>query len=95
MDEIQSHPDAVPYKKFYKTKKEELARRLLVLYNREVFENQLPDDMLIQWNARMRSTSGYCWSKKVRRTGMEMARVCRIVLSTKVLVVFYLIFNSF
>nr|XP_018907912.1 PREDICTED: uncharacterized protein LOC109037607 [Bemisia tabaci] len=85
VDEIQSHPDAVPYKKFYKTKKEELARRLLVLYNREVFENQLPDDMLIQWNARMRSTSGYCWSKKVRRTGMEMARVCRIVLSTKIL----------
>ncbi|XP_075235108.1 uncharacterized protein LOC142332540 isoform X1 [Lycorma delicatula] len=82
---IRCHPDALQYKNNYKTKKEELSRKLFLLYNKEVFENKLPDDMLLQWNVRMRSTSGFCYNRRLFKTSGEVIRTSRIVLSSKIL----------
>lgn len=74
------------YKTKFKSKKEELARRLFHLYNKEVFSDRLPSDMPIEWNARMRTTSGFCYNKRVRGAGpnKEDVRSARIALSKKV-----------
>ncbi|XP_054262924.1 germ cell nuclear acidic protein-like [Macrosteles quadrilineatus] len=81
---LPCHPDALVYKKNFKTKREELTKRLFTLYNKEVFDQQLPSDLLIQWNSRMTSTSGYCYNKRIYR-GNEILRSSRIVLSIKIL----------
>uniref|UniRef100_A0A1B6DXM7 SprT-like domain-containing protein n=1 Tax=Clastoptera arizonana TaxID=38151 RepID=A0A1B6DXM7_9HEMI len=82
---MKCHPEAVIYKKEYKKKKEELACKLFYLYNKEIFESKLPSDMSIQWNARMRSTSGFCYNKRIFKANKEVVRSSRIVLSSKIL----------
>ncbi|XP_039294590.1 uncharacterized protein LOC111060193 isoform X2 [Nilaparvata lugens] len=83
-DGDRCHPDAAQYKKSFKKLKEELAKKLFALYNREVFQNRLPEDFPIEWNSRMRSTSGYCFNKRTIRGG-EITRSARIQLSSKIL----------
>lgn len=79
------HPEALRYshKTFGKTR-EELARRLHELYNREIFGSALPADMSIGWNVRLTKTAGLCYSRRERRNGVE-TRSARIELSTKVI----------
>lgn len=78
-----SHPDARLYKINFATKKDELASRLFKLYNSEVFNNQLPADMSIKWNPKMRGTAGFCYSKRKKlRTGI--VRLARVELAPRV-----------
>merc|ERR1712098_412511 len=78
------HPQALPYIKNFKKNKEELAKRLYQLYNLEIFENALPDDMQITWNVRLTKTAGLCYSKRHKKYNIE-TRSSRIELSTKVI----------
>ncbi|KAI5702868.1 hypothetical protein M8J75_005109 [Diaphorina citri] len=85
-DSYIPHPEAAVYKAKYKSKKEELARRLFHLYNREVFDDKLPPDMPLEWNARMRTTSGFCYNKRERIGPFQPdRRSSRIALSKKIL----------
>ncbi|XP_020289260.1 uncharacterized protein LOC109857403 [Pseudomyrmex gracilis] len=80
-----AHPDAKIYRLNYINSKEELCKKLYKLYNEKVFDNKLPSDMLIEWNARMRGTAGFCYNKKVVRSISGMTKSSRIVLATKIL----------
>lgn len=82
--DLPCHPEAERYKKNYKKLKEELAFKLFDLYNKEVFENKLPSNMLIQWNGRMTSTSGFCYNKREFRV-KEVVHSSRVVLASKIL----------
>lgn len=79
-----THPDAKKYRLDYKNNKEELCKELYKLYNEKVFDNQLPQDVPIEWNIRMRGTAGFCYNKKSVRTLSGVVRSSRIVLATKV-----------
>ncbi|XP_052126179.1 germ cell nuclear acidic protein-like isoform X2 [Frankliniella occidentalis] len=81
---VRDHPEAVIYSKNFKGKKEELTRRLFKLFNREVFDRRLPDDMVLEWNARLVRTAGLCYCKLVRKGGVT-SRTTKIDLSTKVI----------
>jgi len=79
------HPESLPYKKNYKRNKEELARRLYNLYNKECFNYLLPADMKIDWNVKLTKTAGLCYTQRhTDRFNVEV-RECRIELSNKVL----------
>ncbi|XP_045138974.1 uncharacterized protein LOC123520604 [Portunus trituberculatus] len=80
---IQCHPEALPYIKDFKKKKEELAEKLYKYYNTHVFDDKLPSSMDIKWNARLRKTAGYCYYQINKST--ECRRGSRIELSTKVI----------
>lgn len=54
------------------------------LYNDKVFDNELPEDMLIEWNVRMRGTAGFCYNKKSVKSLGGIVKSSRIVLATKV-----------
>ncbi|XP_065207217.1 germ cell nuclear acidic protein-like [Planococcus citri] len=82
------HPDAEQFRKSFKKMKEQLVKKLFVLFNKEVFDNQLPEDLKIEWNARMRSSSGLCYNKRIKTIigpNKECLRVSRIALSTKII----------
>ncbi|XP_033334265.2 uncharacterized protein LOC117225058 [Megalopta genalis] len=79
------HPDAKKYRTDFKTNKESLCNYLYKLYNEKVFDEQLPKDMSIEWNVRMRGTAGFCYNKKSIKTLGNVERSSRIVLSTKVI----------
>lgn len=81
---VRDHPEASVYYKNFKAKKEELTRRLFKLFNREVFDKRLPDDMLLEWNARLVRTAGLCYCKLIRKNGVT-TRTSKIALSTKVI----------
>lgn len=78
------HPDAKKYRLDYKNNKEDLCNYLYKLYNEKVFDNELPKDMSMEWNVRMRGTAGFCYNKKSVRTLGGIVRSSRIVLATKV-----------
>ncbi|XP_067312924.1 germ cell nuclear acidic protein [Pseudorasbora parva] len=59
----------------FKQKKEELTGKLYHLYNTSVFDSQLPTDMSVTWNKKMRKTAGYCVSGQERGTGKRYARI--------------------
>lgn len=80
-----AHPDAKKYRQTYKNNKEELCKYLYSLYNEKVFDKQLPEDMLIEWNVRMRGTAGYCYNKKSVIPFGSIRKSSRIVLATKIL----------
>ncbi|NWU60257.1 ACRC protein, partial [Pterocles burchelli] len=73
---------ASPYVKYFKKNKEELAQKLYSLYNSTIFEQKLPDKMVISWNKKMRKTAGYCVTGQTH--GPEAKRYARIELSEKV-----------
>ncbi|XP_076760154.1 uncharacterized protein LOC143428848 [Xylocopa sonorina] len=79
------HPEAKKYRLDYKNNKENLCNYLYKLYNEKVFDNELPEDMNIEWNVRMRGTAGYCYNKKSVKTIGGIVRSSRIVLATKIL----------
>ncbi|XP_033356150.1 dentin sialophosphoprotein-like [Bombus vosnesenskii] len=79
------HPDAKKYRLDYKNNKEDLCNYLYKLYNEKVFDNELPKDMSMEWNVRMRGTAGFCYNKKSVRTLGGIVRSSRIVLATKIL----------
>ncbi|KAG6803363.1 acidic repeat-containing protein isoform X1 [Apis mellifera caucasica] len=79
------HPDAKKYRLDYKNNKENLCKYLYNLYNDKVFDNELPEDMLIEWNVRMRGTAGFCYNKKSVKTLGGIVKSSRIVLATKIL----------
>ncbi|XP_010072349.1 PREDICTED: acidic repeat-containing protein [Pterocles gutturalis] len=70
------------YVKYFKKNKEELAQKLYSLYNSTIFEQKLPDKMVINWNKKMRKTAGYCVTGQTH--GPEGKRYARIELSEKV-----------
>ncbi|KAL2727017.1 germ cell nuclear acidic protein [Vespula squamosa] len=82
---ISVHPNAKKYRLSYKNNKEELCKYLYKLYNENIFDKKLPEDMKIEWNIRMRGTAGYCYNKKSVKPLGGILRSSRIVLSTKVL----------
>ncbi|XP_052006251.1 germ cell nuclear acidic protein [Xyrauchen texanus] len=63
------------YCRSFKQNKEELTGKLYQLYNTSVFDNQLPADMSVTWNKKMRKTAGYCISGQERGTGKRYARI--------------------
>ncbi|XP_026667731.1 acidic repeat-containing protein isoform X2 [Ceratina calcarata] len=81
----EAHPDAKKYRLNFKDNKEMLCTYLYKLYNEKVFDKQLPENMTIDWNIRMRGTAGYCYNKKSVRTLGGVVRSSRIVLATKIL----------
>ncbi|KAM9373700.1 germ cell nuclear acidic protein [Phaethornis superciliosus] len=76
-----SNPD-FHYVKHFKKNKEELAQKLYSLYNSTIFEQKLPEKMVIIWNKKMRKTAGYCVTGQTK--GPEAKRYARIELSEKV-----------
>ncbi|NXC11598.1 ACRC protein, partial [Orthonyx spaldingii] len=70
------------YVKCFKKNKEELAQKLYRLFNSTIFEQKLPENMVIIWNKKMRKTAGYCVTGQ--REGPEGKRYARIELSEKV-----------
>ncbi|KFV55242.1 Acidic repeat-containing protein, partial [Gavia stellata] len=70
------------YVKYFKKNKEELAQKLYSLYNSTIFEQKLPEKMVIIWNKKMRKTAGYCVTGQTE--GPEAKRYARIELSEKV-----------
>ncbi|XP_050450103.1 germ cell nuclear acidic protein-like isoform X2 [Cataglyphis hispanica] len=81
----KTHPDAKKYRLDYKNNKEELCKELYKLYNEKVFDNQLPQDIPIEWSIRLRGSAGYCYNKKIVKTLSGVIRSSRIVLGTKIL----------
>ncbi|NXH74294.1 ACRC protein, partial [Hydrobates tethys] len=73
---------ASDYVKYFKKNKEELAQKLYCLYNSTIFEQKLPEKMVIIWNKKMRKTAGYCVTGQTE--GPEAKRYARIELSEKV-----------
>ncbi|KAG1935544.1 acidic repeat-containing protein [Pimephales promelas] len=59
----------------FRQKREELTAKLFQLYNSSVFDSQLPADMSVTWNKKMRKTAGYCVSGQERGTGKRYARI--------------------
>ncbi|KFV18483.1 Acidic repeat-containing protein, partial [Tauraco erythrolophus] len=70
------------YVKYFKKNKEKLAQKLYCLYNSTIFEQKLPEKMVIIWNKKMRKTAGYCVTGQTE--GPEAKRYARIELSEKV-----------
>ncbi|KAK0085510.1 hypothetical protein PV325_004987 [Microctonus aethiopoides] len=79
-----AHPEAKKYRINYKKMRDDLCKYLYKLYNNKIFNNNLPSDMLIEWNVRMRGTAGFCYNK-TKRTLNAVERSSRIVLATKIL----------
>ncbi|NXJ11849.1 ACRC protein, partial [Odontophorus gujanensis] len=73
---------ASQYVRHFKKSKEELTQKLYHLYNSTIFEQKLPEKMIINWNKKMRKTAGYCVTGQTR--GPELQRYARIELSEKV-----------
>ncbi|NXS57712.1 ACRC protein, partial [Brachypteracias leptosomus] len=71
-----------PYVKYFKKNKEELAQKLYCLYNSTIFEQKLPEKMVIIWNKKMRKTAGYCVTGQTESP--EAKRYARIELSERV-----------
>ncbi|XP_068718282.1 germ cell nuclear acidic protein-like [Montipora capricornis] len=79
--DLTSHPKSVldrllasySSEKDFKKIRDRLATDLFELYNRTVFDNQLPSDFQITWNNKMRSTAGFCYYS--RKNGMRLSRI--------------------
>ncbi|XP_054000761.1 uncharacterized protein LOC128888151 [Hylaeus anthracinus] len=80
-----AHPDAKKYRINYKNNKENLSNHLYKLYNEKIFDKRLPENMLIEWNVRMRGSAGFCYNKKSAKKLGGIVKSSRIVLATKVL----------
>lgn len=84
---MKCDPEAQKYKLKFKKNKDNLVSILFKLFNNEVFDNKLPADMNFKWNARLRSTAGACFNKRLVKINknLECERVSRIELSTKII----------
>ena len=79
------HPAAQYYKVNFKSKKDELIKKLFSLYNTEVFEGRLEKDMSFTWNVKLRGTAGYCHNKRITKSTGEIIRQSRIEFSSKII----------
>ncbi|XP_020389735.2 germ cell nuclear acidic protein isoform X2 [Rhincodon typus] len=70
------------YVKNFKQNRDELTQELYDLYNKSVFQQKLPEKLVITWNKKMRKTAGYCVTGQ-KRDG-TIKRYARIELSEKV-----------
>ncbi|XP_072451273.1 germ cell nuclear acidic protein [Chiloscyllium punctatum] len=70
------------YVKNFKQNREELTQELYNLYNKSVFQQKLPEKLVITWNKKMRKTAGYCVTGQKRDGAVK--RYARIELSEKV-----------
>ncbi|CAL1526817.1 unnamed protein product [Lymnaea stagnalis] len=60
--EYKQHPEAARFVRNFQRTKEELTKRLLFIFNEEVFENKLPKDLEIEWSQRYTKTAGtFCY----------------------------------
>ncbi|CAB3386457.1 Hypothetical predicted protein [Cloeon dipterum] len=82
---VLCHPDAVPFLKNFKSRKDDLVEKLFALFNRTVFDDKLDPEMSITWNNRLRSTAGFCYNQRKRVEGGDTIRFSRIELSGKIL----------
>lgn len=73
------NPEALLYRKNYKTKKVELTEKLFKLYNENVFDGKL-SEVPTKWNKKLLNTAGRC--NNSRRSGVRQSQ---IDLSDKVL----------
>ncbi|CAF4263952.1 unnamed protein product [Rotaria sp. Silwood2] len=68
------HPDAKPYfirSAFkLKEKRQELANKLLLLFNQDVFSSQLSDKVSVVWSGRLTATAGHCTTRRTTRTAV-------------------------
>ncbi|KAL7305914.1 hypothetical protein TKK_0001919 [Trichogramma kaykai] len=81
----ESDLKAMIYKAKYPSIKEELCKILYKLFNENVFDNKLPEDMLIEWSVRLRGTAGKCYNKQSLKALGKTVRSSRIVLASKIL----------
>jgi len=60
-DEMRD-PDAVQFMKKFKMKsaKDELLKKVFLIFNESIFDGKLPGDMKLTWNNRLTSTAGLC-----------------------------------
>ena len=68
-------PEALAFRKNYKTRKTELAERLFKLYNENVFDRQLKD-VPIKWNKKLLNTAGRCNNSRkggIRQSQLELS----------------------
>ena len=77
------HPEATLYLKSFRKHRDELVQRLFLLFNQEIFRDQLPRDFSITWNNRLTRTAGYC-RHFTRREGTTTSFESKIELSVKV-----------
>ncbi|XP_050541014.1 uncharacterized protein LOC126905399 [Daktulosphaira vitifoliae] len=84
---LKCHPEAEKYKFKFKKNKDDLVSALFDLFNKEVFENKLPDDMNFKWNARLRTTAGACFNRRSVKINenLDCVRISRIELSSKII----------
>ena len=59
VDPERRHPDAHSYVKNFRKLRDELTQRLFVVFNDNVFNQQLPRDFSITWNNRLTRTGKY------------------------------------
>ncbi|CAF4769038.1 unnamed protein product [Rotaria sp. Silwood1] len=68
------HPDAKPYfirSAFkLKEKRQELADKLLLIFNQDVFSSQLSDKVSVVWSSRLTATAGHCTTRRTTRTAV-------------------------
>ncbi|CAF5175058.1 unnamed protein product, partial [Rotaria sp. Silwood1] len=60
-----------------KRKREELAQKLFVIFDQDIFSSKLSDKVTIVWSGRLTSTAGHCTTRRSTQTAI-------ITLSTKV-----------
>lgn len=76
--------EALSYKDNFKSKREQLSRRLFEEFNERIFDNQIDNDMIIMWDTKLRSTAGITTNRLIKNSKGEKHRTSSIKLSTKV-----------
>lgn len=74
-DAIYCNSEALHYRKYYKSKKVELANKLFKLFNEKVFERKLAE-VSIKWNKKLLNTAGRCNNSRtggVRKSFLELS----------------------
>ena len=79
------NPKVLPYISNFGNTKRELAGCLYTLFNTECFDSGLPEEMVINWNPRLTTTAGKCYSGRVKIKGGNGERRSEIELSSKVI----------
>lgn len=83
--EYQCDPSARIFRNRFQASKEQLARALFALFNKQIFCDKLSDLTPLVWNTKMRKTAAFCRCRKVMKGGVVTERAVRIELSCKVL----------
>ncbi|XP_014783893.1 germ cell nuclear acidic protein [Octopus bimaculoides] len=77
--------EARKFVKYFKKFRVQLVKKLFVIYNETIFDNQFPADLPIVWNKRLLTTAGHCKLKKKTNTLRKtQVRTVEVNLATKV-----------